>query len=147
MTVIEQLSAPTRATLLEGLSGVTEVYLRLWQLEAEERGDGQDLKSSAKRAVDVLKQYARVFPIGKPRAYLWKGLYLQLSGQKAKAQKAWRDGSAAARGMGMPYEEALALWELGRLDSSSEGARYQAKAEAILTELGVEFNQSQSAES
>jgi tetratricopeptide (TPR) repeat protein len=137
MTVIEQLSAPTRVTLLEGLSGATEVYLRLWQLEAEGKRDGQDLKSSAKRAVDVLNQYARVFPIGKPRAYIWQGLYSHLSGQDTKAQKAWLDGSATARRMGMPYEEALALWELGRLESGSEGARYRTQAQRIFSELGV----------
>ena len=80
-----------------------------------------DGSRDAWKAVDVLKQYARVFSIGIPRAYIWQGLSFYLGGEQKKAQRAMKDSIAIARRMGMPYEEALALWELGRLDSSSEG--------------------------
>ncbi|MCL4295883.1 MAG: AAA family ATPase [Anaerolineae bacterium] len=125
-------SSPTGYGIIHGYNNVAEVCLALWEAE-EGLGVGgwgsesqnrksrqghtseiQNLKSNVWQACQALRQYARAFPSGRPRAWLWQGLYDWLSGQPNKAYAAWRKSLAAAERLAMPYEQALALYEMGR---------------------------------
>jgi hypothetical protein len=72
------------------------------------------MKAQARRACKALFSYARVFPIGRPRAYLWQGLFEWLSGRPTQAHQLWRKSLAAAERLDMPYAQGLAHFEIGR---------------------------------
>ena len=132
--LIARFRAPTAHYLLEGYAGVAEVYLSLW----ESGQDSSDTRRAARRACRALRRFARVFPIGQPRARLWQGLLAQLSGRPGRAQAAWRASLAAAQRLGMPFEAQLAHSELGRhLAGTPQGQWHLEQAQTLLHELGI----------
>src|SRR4029453_2395631 len=92
-----------------------EVALALW-LDSRGRGEGEPGRwgAMAAEAVDCLGRYARVFPVGQPRARLHRGLLAWTSGRAAAARRDWRAALAAAERLGMRYDQSLALDVLGR---------------------------------
>src|SRR4029450_8642688 len=91
-------------------AAVAEVYLSQW----ETNKDSGDTSRAARHACRNLRSFARIFPIGKPRARLWQGRLAQLSGRTEWAQAAWRAGLASAERLGMAFEAALGHAERGR---------------------------------
>jgi tetratricopeptide (TPR) repeat protein len=138
--LVAQLWAPTAHYLLEGYAGVAEVYLTLWEakrdLAAAER---KALVKSVHQACKALRKFSRVFPIGQPRAWLWRGVYEWLAGKPRKAHKAWQKSLAAAERLGMPYEKGLAHYEVGRrLGVDEPGCQeHLTRACEIFTQLGT----------
>jgi tetratricopeptide (TPR) repeat protein len=131
---IAKFRAPTAHYLLEGYAGVAEVYLSLW----ETNNDSSDTGRAARHACQDLRSFARIFPIGKPRARLWQGRLAQLSGRTKWAQAAWRAGLAAAERLGMPFEAALAHAELSRHAAAEPQRQWHLEqAQTLLHELGV----------
>jgi tetratricopeptide (TPR) repeat protein len=130
--LIAKFRAPTAHYLLEGYAGVAEIYLALW----ENGQDSRDASRAARQACRDLRSFARIFPIGKPRARLWQGRLAHLSGQTERAQAAWRAGLAAAERLGMPFEAALAHAELGRHAAGTpQGDRHLEQAQMLLRQL------------
>lgn len=144
-------SSPTSFPSLVGYAGVAEVYLRLWgrELAGELRlaGNGtagaglqhRPLKIRARRACEAMMKFARVFPIGEPRAWLWQGWFDQLSGHPLKARRAWQKSLALAGRLAMPYEQGLAHSSLGQSLPPDDPARsrHLACAGEILARLGL----------
>lgn len=135
-------SSATAGTIFEGYCSLPEVYLRLW--EAAEQGQSgivadDALQSQAHRAVKKLNGYAKRFPIAYPRALIWQGLYFWLTGKPQKAHHAWAQCITFSQQKGMPYEEALASYEIARhpLDGASPNPALQQKAQAIFDNLRV----------
>jgi class 3 adenylate cyclase/tetratricopeptide (TPR) repeat protein len=110
-------SSPASHYLLEGYAGVAEVYLTLWEVD-KSKSKAQDPRSkipeSAKQACKALHRYAKIFPIGQPRAWLCQGLYNWLTGKPSRAYKAWQKSLSLAEQLHMPYEQGLAHYEIGR---------------------------------
>jgi tetratricopeptide (TPR) repeat protein len=132
--LIAQFKRPTSFYLLEGYAGVAEVYLQLW--EAGDRSTAT--RRAARQACSALRTFARVFPIGEPRAQLWTGRLHHLSGRSRQAQRAWRASFSAAQRLGMPFEAALAHIELGRpADGQPQRQWHLQQAQTLLQELGV----------
>jgi hypothetical protein len=61
----------------------------------------------ARRAIQLLRRYCAVFPIGQPRLAYWRGRLLAFTGRRAPALAVWRAGLGAARVLGMAYDEKL----------------------------------------
>ncbi|MBI1878215.1 MAG: hypothetical protein HYR94_08320 [Chloroflexi bacterium] len=101
-----------------------------------------NLKSNAQQSCQALRQYARAFPIGQARAWLWQGLYHWLSGQPARAYSAWQKSLAAAERLTMPYEQALALYEMGRHLPAAEPKRraYLSRAAEGFEQLDAAYD-------
>lgn len=118
-------SSPTSFSSLEGYAAVAEVWLRLW-----EREQSTQAQAAARQAVKVLRRFARNFPIARPRAGLWQGLYLQLAGKPGRARAVWQKSRHAARQSGMPYDAALVLVEMSRFLPPDDPARSENLAEA-----------------
>jgi hypothetical protein len=113
--LIASLRSPTAHYLLEGYAGVAEVYLALWEASSQQSpAESRKLARQALQACAGLRKFARVFPIGRPRARLLQGRAEWLAGRSSRAMKAWRASLAEAAGLGMRYEEALAREEIGR---------------------------------
>ena len=109
-------SSPTGFGVIHGYSSTAEVYLTLWEthLFDNPRLERQQLQQSARQACRALFKYARAFPIGKPRAWLWQGLYYWLAGKTSKAYRTWEKCLTVASELDMPYEQGLAHFEIGR---------------------------------
>jgi hypothetical protein len=91
----------------------------------------------AAEAVDCLARYARVFPIGQPRARLHRGLLAWVDGRPGPARREWRAALAAAERLGMRYEQALALAVLGRHGEPGRRPAARERARTLFERLGV----------
>jgi tetratricopeptide (TPR) repeat protein len=116
-----------------------EVALALW-LDSRSRreGDAGPWPAMAAQAVRCLGRYSRVFPIGQPRARLYRGLLAWTSGRVAPARRDWRAALAAAERLGMRYDQALALDVLGRHGEPAQRPAARERALAMFQRLGVE---------
>jgi class 3 adenylate cyclase/tetratricopeptide (TPR) repeat protein len=79
-----------------------------------------------KRAIKLSEAYARIFPVGRSRPLLWRGMLQARRGRTESAVAAIREAAAAARSLGMRLDQARALYELSHL-----GAEGRQDAEAI----------------
>jgi hypothetical protein len=95
------------------------------------------LKKLARAACKSLHRCARLFPVAQPRAWLWQGVYKWLDGKPVRARLAWGQSLAAAQRLGMPYDEALALYEIGRHAAGDEQGANLTGAYEIFDRLGV----------
>jgi len=116
-----------------------EVALALW-LDSRARGEGDTgpWPAMAAEAVGCLGRYARVFPIGRPRARLYRGLLAWGRGRLPAARRDWRAALAAAERLGMRYDQALALDVLGRHGEPGQRPAHRERALALSERLEVE---------
>jgi len=139
-------SPPIIYSLLEGYSGVAQTCLALWETSASAPlAERKLLARLAQRACRDFQGYARVFPIGRPRAALWQGLYDWLEGRPARARSSWQNSLVAARKLGMPLESGLAHYEIGRHLAASDSARLEHLRRAcdIFGQLGASYHLAQ----
>jgi class 3 adenylate cyclase/tetratricopeptide (TPR) repeat protein len=131
-------SPPVKCYWFDLYAMTTEVALALW-LDSRRRGDGDKgpWRPMAEQAVGYLGRYARVFPIGEPRALLYRGLLAWLAGRPAPARRDWRAALAAAERLGMRYDQALVLDMLGRHGEPGQRPRHRERARALFDRLGV----------
>ncbi|MCB0212683.1 MAG: AAA family ATPase [Anaerolineae bacterium] len=135
-TARQQLAdAPTAVKALEGYAAIAEVTCTLF-----ERGRGMSaskvkpLDKAARQACKDLHAFARIFPVAKPRAWLWQGHYDWSCGQQAKALRSWQTCLAEAKALAMPYEQGLAHNAIGHHLPEDDPQRpaHLSQAEALL---------------
>jgi tetratricopeptide (TPR) repeat protein len=130
-------SVPNIYSGLEAYAGVAEVYLGLWERALASRDAAPDhplsdhIRDQASRACQVMHRYARLFPIGRPRARLWQGLWYWLAGRPGTAHRWWQKSLTAARQFHMPYEQGLACYEIGRHLPPSHPQRQECLQQAL----------------
>jgi eukaryotic-like serine/threonine-protein kinase len=134
-------SQPVSHWTIEGIAGVVETYMALWQ-KAAQPDEQKTLETSARQALKYLNGLARFFPIARPRSLLWRGVYKAASGQVPAAQKLWQKGLAQAEHLQMPYEVALFSFQLGKhLDASDpERKELLSKARSSFERLGAAYD-------
>ena len=119
---------------LPGYAGAAATYLTLW----EAGYDRSKLKQQARQAVKALNSFARTFPIGRPAAGLYDGLYEWLRGRPKRARRAWDKALAVAEELAIPYERGRLHYEIGRhLPGDSTAAAHLQQASQIFTRLGA----------
>ncbi|MNK57218.1 Adenylate cyclase 1 [compost metagenome] len=101
---------PTIVSSFDGYAATAEVCLELWERDPQDAA----LATHARKACQGLHAFAAVFPIGKPRALLYQGRYDWLRGRKAAARRAWQRSLSLSETLTMPFEQALAHFEIGR---------------------------------
>jgi len=130
---------PVSFTTLTGTAGVVESLLALW-VQAR-RGVAVDrpdvIEREARRALGLLRRFARIFPVGRPRWLLHQGNFLLASGQPAQALKSWQQSAEAAAALAMPWDEALAALAVARYGSGTTATLAHARAAALFEMLGV----------
>ncbi|HEY1067983.1 MAG TPA: hypothetical protein VGE52_17800, partial [Pirellulales bacterium] len=101
-------SAATAKTCstLEGLAGIAEARFLRWE-QAPPGSLPADVKRLAQQALRWLQQYARLYPVGRPRLSVFEGRWHRLTGAPLKAHQIWRDGLEQAVQLRMPYEAAV----------------------------------------
>lgn len=150
--LIAKTPTPTLFSVFEGYAAPPAVFLSLWQfgeyLNTLPPGSKalafsvEDCKNEAARALKYLHQYARIFPIGRPRAALWQGFYDWLNGKPEKAFRSWEKGLEIARALGLPWDEARICYEIGRRKPAGDKLRqtHLQSAEKIFIRLGAEYD-------
>jgi tetratricopeptide (TPR) repeat protein/tRNA A-37 threonylcarbamoyl transferase component Bud32 len=128
-------AAPTSSWLMQHYAAAAQIFLTLWETGAPVSST-EALQQSARQACRIMTRFARIFPIGKARAALCQGWLEYLQGKKEKAQQTWERAIAVAIGMGMPYEEALLHFELGR---KSQQAEHLRRALALFEQLEASY--------
>ena len=116
-----------------------EVAMALWlERRGRDGGDAGPWRAMTVQAIGYLGRFARVFPIGEPRARLHRGLLAWVDGRPAAARRDWRAALAAAERLGMRYEQALALDVLGRHGEPGQRPAARERARALFDRLGVQ---------
>ncbi len=134
-------SQPSISYSLEGYASVAEIWLAVWEQEkAQALNTPSPTRESARQAIKALYGFARPFPIGESRAHLWHGLLDWLNGKPSAAHNGWRKSLTAAQKMAMPYDEALAYYELGRHASGDERQTHLTRAIEIFERLGAAYD-------
>jgi class 3 adenylate cyclase/tetratricopeptide (TPR) repeat protein len=129
--------APTSFLSLPCYSAVAEVFTSMWA--DRPRALTLALKAGARRSCKALSRYARVFPIGQPQLWLYRGLYAWLDGKRPQAQAAWAKSLAAAERLAMPYDQARAHATIASHLPSDDPARpgHLARATDLFTQSGA----------
>lgn len=111
-------AVPTLVYTFDGWTSLVAVLLWSW----EERRQGTlsldmneaDLVRSLTKGFKILDRMSGLFAISKARILLYKGLFQWISGRPRKSEFMWDSALAHARRIGMCYDEALILLEVGR---------------------------------
>lgn len=101
---------PSAYDTLPAYDAVARVALDAWERQPRSRA----LRSLATRACAALEKYSRVFPIGKPRALIYRGCLDWLYGRKRKAVRAWEHAAIRAVALSMEYDVGLSRYEAAR---------------------------------
>lgn len=137
-TILSSKASPSNYSAFSGFACPAYVYLSLWESGYEV----PDMGKLAWNACKLMRKYARVFPIGDPRAKLYEGWHHWLSGEHSKSRIAWNDSLASAKDLRMQYDEGLACFEIGRHLPPSDDLRkkYIMQGVAIFTRIGAKYD-------
>jgi class 3 adenylate cyclase len=129
---------PIKCYWFELYAITAEAAIALWHASRQRgAGDRATSRAAARQAMRCLQRYARVFPVGRPRALLCQGLLAWADERPARARRAWRRSLAAAERLGMRYDELLAHHQLGRHGEPSERRAHQDRAWQLAAQLGT----------
>jgi len=126
---------PSNFSSFSGFAGPACVYLSLWEAgHAFPNPEGL-----ASKALNNLRKFARVFPIGKPRLRLYEGWRNWLAGRRSRAHQDWEKSLERALELGMRYDQGLAHLEIGRHFPAGSLGREEhlEKAADLFTQLGA----------
>ncbi len=126
-------SKPISYNLIHAYAAAAETYLALWPTNQWDTS----LPLAAQHACEILQGFAQVFPIGTPRAALYRGLYTCQRGDQRAAQTIWHQALASAERLQLPYEQGLIHAALGRLPQNPQADSHRTRAMAIFTQLGA----------
>jgi tetratricopeptide (TPR) repeat protein len=131
-------AAPIKCYWYELYATTAEATIALWHASRQrDMGDQATLRAAAEQAMRTLRRFARVFPIGQPRALLCQGLLAWVDERPVRAWEAWRRSLAVAERLGMRYDEMLAHHVLGRHGDPSERDEHLASARRLFAQLGI----------
>ncbi|WNG43187.1 protein kinase [Archangium minus] len=129
---------PMLYTESHGYEGAARVYLALWERERVPGQPPPPVAEAARRACARLSSFATRFPLARAVALRCTGRMHWLAGRTWRARRAWKRSARLAREMGMPYDEALAWFELARAapPGSAERETFLRQAVEGFTRLG-----------
>ncbi len=138
---IRALDRPNSYLMLEGYSAVIEVYFARRQAETDPAKKKACL-ATARSALKVMKTYAKVFPMGKPRYELWEGHLALVSGSAEKALGHWQSSLDTAERLEMLYEQALTHWTMAQHHPDANVQQTHAKrALDLFTKTEAHYDQ------
>ncbi len=114
--------------VFEGISGVVQVYLILW--EAGNAVERQQHADPLRRALAAMRRCGLIFPAASPRALLWQGRDAWNHGAGRTARYLGEASLRRAEQLGMPYDQSLARTWLARFAETPPGKTSNWTAEA-----------------
>lgn len=107
---VVEATYPSAYDTLPAYDAIVRVALDAWERDPRSRA----FRLLAARAYRALEKYSRVFPIGKPRALIYRGRLDWLGGRKRKAIRAWEHAASRAAALSMEYDIGLSKYEAAR---------------------------------
>ncbi len=134
--------SPTVYSMDIGFTAAAEVYFESWEKALRNSHEGLHVaqhKLYAEKALSLLSNFRRVFPIGQPYANYYRGWYEELTGKPQLAVRSWRKGLEAALKFNLLYEEGLIRIKLGSSSYDSPDARREhlERAMQIFEKMGA----------
>jgi hypothetical protein len=131
-------SSPVAYWVIEAIARTGEALFALIEKNASSYSHRRLVLERAETVVRVARQFARLFPFGRPTALLAAGSLAWLRGRRRRARARWRAALATATRLQMPYEAACAHTELGRHLPTDAPARREhlSKAAALFEQIG-----------
>lgn len=113
------------------LEAPLEAYLAAWRARAQNGRlrEAAVLARKVRRLVRGLKGWANWYPIGTAAAHLYEGRYRAARGQHRAARRAFSRALAAAQRLRLPWHQAQAHLEIGKLVGSGPVAERRAHLE------------------
>ncbi|MFM7200002.1 MAG: adenylate/guanylate cyclase domain-containing protein [Myxococcota bacterium] len=139
MRVLERTrrSIPYNWASLEGYAAPAEVLLERWEHHQQQKSPGvEPVARAAREAVTIFERFAQVYEIARPRLARFKARQAWLEGRTRRARREWERSLAWSRRLDMPWEEAQALFELGRFTQLPVRSGALERAHAIFSYLG-----------
>lgn len=134
-TVAAELSKkapPINFYALEGYANLAAVRFTAWEADPANAA----LRRASQEALGILRQFAGIFPAGKPRTQLMQGRAQWLTNARAAARTTWEQGLNLARQLALPYDELLLLEELAkRFPTDPAAPTWQTQAQALRARL------------
>jgi len=125
---------PVAYTMFLFTSQIAEVFFVLLEQDATPASaKAARIRDRARRACRAMHRMARSFPVARPRADLWQGLWEWTGGRHLRARRCWLRALAGAEKLGLQPDCALAHLHLARCD----GPAHAEKAAAIYREIGA----------
>lgn len=139
MTLVSHASSASQAIIGDGVAGVAETYLSLWEQRPSMMTEAD--RKNAEQVCRILGSYARAFIIWQPRTLLLQGWHEWLRGKTKQAQRKWQRGLAIARQLVMPYDEALLAYRLSTVSAdTAEREQLRQQATSLLQSLGTVYD-------
>lgn len=112
LALLGSLKRPTVYNALQGLAGIVEVFLR-----GREYGMSVEYDQWSRweaQALNELKSYSRMFPIGAAQYGLWAGVAHWLDGRRARAMSRWNEALQISQRLSLRLDESLIAAEIRR---------------------------------
>lgn len=134
--------SPTIVYNLEAYAAVTEVYLKAWRITPADDPARGGFEAKAREACQDTRRFAKIFRIAGSRALLLSAEECELAGDLPQAIRLSRDALAAADRLRMPYEQALAHRQLGRLLPAGDRRRdgELVRARELFSQLAATYD-------
>lgn len=134
--------APTVYSLHIGFSSVAQVYFELWEQALQNSStnvDAQRYRKLAEKAIQLLRKFRNMVPIGQPFLAYYQGWHQWLSDKPQKAIQSWQRGLEAAQKFNTLYEEGLLRARLANVlkDSPDQQREHLERACQIFDEMGA----------
>ncbi|AKT43667.1 serine/threonine-protein kinase PknK [Chondromyces crocatus] len=141
--LIEVQGKPAAFHCIHGYAATCEVLLSAWE-QASSPEERARLGLKARRACAALRQYAQIFPVGRPDALRLTGVFDWLMGHPRRARRGWQRSAEEATRLGLPMHEGFARFEMRRLPAADAERRWNlVLAEGIFERLGINHWRSQ----
>ena len=123
--------------VVHGHTGICETHLAICERAMTEgTADFNGALREADRACRRLELFSMLFPMGRPFAQLYRARFHWVAGRHGRAMRTWERCLTSARSLKMPYEQALALYDRGRLTRSSTSSEADAReARRLFSEM------------
>ena len=135
---------PTVYSMGLGYLALADTCFGLWEKSLQNpdlESDSAKYQVLAEKSIKLLKGFQNVFPIGQPSTPYYQGWHQWLTGKHDAARKSWYKAIEASQKYRMPYEEALALYQLGASLPKDDPMRneYLSKAAALFEKMECVF--------
>jgi len=101
----------------------------------------EQLQSLAEEWIDKLKQFGELYAVARPRAWLLRGQLYMLTGKRRQGLRSFHRSLSVASKLGMGYDRALALMELGRHATDlTHATRYLTMALELFNKAGASYD-------
>ncbi len=124
---------------LDGYPAAVEICLMQWR-RAATPAERDLVRPQLHRALQILRRYARLFPIGQPSECLLTGQAQLLQGAQTEARRSFAKARAVAHQLGMQHEAALARAWLAATNPDAGWQRELEGARDQLRQLGAAWD-------